>query len=63
MERHHFETELQTLKNRLLNMGALVEERVHLAVRALMERDPRAAENVSRHGPSGCPEAEGRANA
>ena len=29
MERHHFETELQALKNRLLSMGALVEERVH----------------------------------
>ncbi len=46
MERHHFEADLQALKNRLLNMGALVEERVHLAVRALMERDPRAAEEI-----------------
>ena len=32
MERHHFEEELQALKNRLLTMGALVEERVHQAV-------------------------------
>ena len=36
MERHHFESELQALKNRLLNMGALVEERVHRAIQALM---------------------------
>ena len=40
MERHHFEEELQALKNRLLNMGALVEERVHRRVQALMERRP-----------------------
>ena len=32
MERHHFEEELQALKHRLLNMGALVEERVHQAI-------------------------------
>jgi phosphate transport system protein len=38
MERHHFEEDLQALKQRLLNMGALVEERVHQAVKALMER-------------------------
>ncbi|HLA78654.1 MAG TPA: phosphate signaling complex protein PhoU [Vicinamibacteria bacterium] len=38
MERHHFEDELQTLKNRLLTMGALVEDRVHQAVTALVER-------------------------
>ena len=37
MERHHFETELQALKNRLLKMGALVEERVHRAVQSLIE--------------------------
>ena len=46
MERHHFEGELQGLKNRLLNMGALVEERVELAVRALMERRPELADRV-----------------
>src|SRR6185436_4824804 len=39
MERFHFEEELQALKNRLLNMGALVEDRVHRAVLALMDRD------------------------
>jgi phosphate transport system protein len=48
MERHHFESELQGLKNRLLNMGALVEERVHRAVQALMERNLGAAEDIVR---------------
>jgi phosphate transport system protein len=38
MERQHFEDELQQLKNRLLNMGALVEQRVHQAVRGLVTR-------------------------
>ena len=47
MERFHFEEELQVLKNRLLSMGALVEDRVHRAVQALMERDLSAAEVVS----------------
>ncbi len=46
MERHHFEEDLKTLKQRLLNMGALVEERVHLAVQALMERRADLAEQV-----------------
>jgi len=48
MERHHFESELQALKNRLLNMGALVEERVHRAIQALMERNLGAAEDIVR---------------
>jgi len=48
MERHHFEHELQALKNRLLNMGALVEERVHQAIQALMERNPESAEVIVR---------------
>jgi phosphate transport system protein len=48
MERHHFETDLQGLKNRLLNMGALVEERVHGAIQALMERNIEAAEAIAR---------------
>jgi phosphate transport system protein len=47
MERHHFEEELQALKNRLLTMGALVEERVHQAVRALIDRHLDEAEQVS----------------
>ncbi len=46
MERHHFEEELQALKNRLLTMGALVEERVHQAVRALIDRRLDEAEAV-----------------
>jgi phosphate transport system protein len=46
MEPRHFEVELQALKNRLLKMGALVEERVHVAMQALMERRMEAAEAV-----------------
>src|SRR2546426_12737535 len=45
-ERHHFEEELQALKNRLLNMGALVEERVHDATHALIERRLDTAESI-----------------
>ena len=45
MERH-FEAEMQSLKNRLLSMGAMVEERVHQAVVALMERSAGAAEAI-----------------
>ena len=48
MERHHFESEMQALKNRLLNMGALVEERVHRAIQALMERNLESAEEIAR---------------
>lgn len=47
MERHHFEEELQLLKQRLLHMGALVEERVHGAVDALMERRLDKAEQIA----------------
>jgi phosphate transport system protein len=47
MERHHFEGDLQALKKRLLEMGALVEQRVHQAISALMERQPRPAEEVA----------------
>src|SRR5688500_8746054 len=46
MEPRHFEVELQALKNRLLGMGALVEERVHQAMQALMERRIDAAEQI-----------------
>jgi phosphate transport system protein len=46
MERHHFEAELQTLKNRLLTMGALVEERAHQAVKALINRSQEQAEQI-----------------
>ena len=39
MERHHFQQELETLKERLLAMGGLAEERVRLAMQGLVERD------------------------
>ncbi len=48
MERHHFEEELQALKQRLLTMGALVEERAHRAVRSLIDRRLDEAELVIR---------------
>jgi phosphate transport system protein len=38
MERHHFEAELQALRNQLLTMGGAVEERVHRAIHALVHR-------------------------
>ena len=46
MERHHFESELQALKNQLLTMGAMVEDRVHRAVRSLVDRREEEAEAV-----------------
>jgi phosphate transport system protein len=45
-QRHHFEDDLRTLKNRLLSMGALVEERARQALQALMERRLELAEQV-----------------
>jgi phosphate transport system protein len=47
MERHHFEDELQILTQRLLHMGALVEERLHHAIQALMERRLEVAERIA----------------
>ena len=38
--RRHFAEELEQLKLRLLTMGGLAEERVRLAVRGLVQRDP-----------------------
>ena len=48
MERHipHFQEELEQLKTRLLEMGGLAEDRVRLAVRALVERDFAIVEKV-----------------
>jgi phosphate transport system protein len=46
MERHHFEGELQGLRNQLLTMGGLVEERVHRAVQALIHRNEADASRV-----------------
>ena len=46
MERHHFEAELQALRNQLLTMGGLVEERVHRAVQALIHRREEDARRI-----------------
>ena len=46
MERHHFEDDLKALKQRLLHMGALVEERAHQAVLSLVERREELATQV-----------------
>jgi phosphate transport system protein len=46
MVERHFEMEMQALSNRLLNMGALVEERVHAAMQALIERRVDMAESI-----------------
>ena len=47
-ERHvrHFQEHLESLKTRLLEMGGLAEDRVRLAVRALVERDSAIVERV-----------------
>ncbi|HEY7291855.1 MAG TPA: phosphate signaling complex protein PhoU [Vicinamibacterales bacterium] len=42
----HFADELAELKARLLTMGGLAEERLRLAMRALVDRDSRALEDV-----------------
>jgi phosphate transport system protein len=46
MERHHFEAELQNLRNQLLTMGGMVEERVHRAVHALVHRNEEDAQRI-----------------
>ena len=48
MERvfRHFEEELDQLKERLLAMGGLAEERVRESVRGLMDRDHAALDAV-----------------
>ncbi len=46
MERHHFQLELETLKERLLAMGGLAEERVRTAMQGLVERDGELIEQV-----------------
>jgi phosphate transport system protein len=42
----HFAEELDTLKQRVVDMGRLVEERIRLAVRALIDRDLEATRTV-----------------
>ena len=46
MERHHFETELLALRNQLLTMGGVVEERVHRAVQSLIQRNEEEAHRI-----------------
>jgi phosphate transport system protein len=46
MERHHFEAELQALRNKLLTMGGLVEDRVHRAVHSLIHRREEEAQRI-----------------
>ena len=48
VEKHqrHFQDELELLKARLLEMGGLSEERVRLAMRALVERDIRLVDDA-----------------
>ena len=57
MERvvRHFQEELEALKERLLAMGGLAEERVRVSVQALTERDASAVQAIltgdePRHG-------------
>ncbi len=42
----HFQEDLQALKGRLLTMGGLAEERVRMAVRALVDRDRALVDRV-----------------
>jgi phosphate transport system protein len=46
MERQHFEAERQGLRNQLLTMGALVEDRVHRAIQALINRREEEAQRI-----------------
>src|SRR5206468_2289172 len=48
VERHvrHFQEELDQLKTRLLEMGGLAEEKVRLAVKGLVDRDPELIDRV-----------------
>ena len=46
MERHHFQQELGALKERLLSMGGLAEDRVRTAMQGLVERDAHLIEDA-----------------
>ena len=46
MERHHFQQELAALKERLLAMGGLAEDRVRKAIQGLVERDNQLIDEV-----------------
>jgi phosphate transport system protein len=42
----HFDRELEKLKKKILSLGALVEERVYLAIKAIESRDPDLAKKI-----------------
>jgi phosphate transport system protein len=42
----HFDKDIEDLKQRLLRMGAMVEDAIGLSIRALLERDSQLAESV-----------------
>ncbi|HEY0140288.1 MAG TPA: phosphate signaling complex protein PhoU [Thermoanaerobaculia bacterium] len=42
----HFDREIEELKERLLRMGAMVEDQINESIRALLERDTQVAEAV-----------------
>jgi phosphate transport system protein len=44
----HFDRELEKLKKKILSLGALVEERVYLTIKAIESRDPDLAEKIIR---------------
>jgi len=44
----HFDRELEKLKKKILSLGAMVEERVYLAIKAIESRDPDLAQKIIR---------------
>ncbi|MFO7556610.1 MAG: phosphate signaling complex protein PhoU [Desulfobacterales bacterium] len=44
----HFDRELEKLKKKILSLGAMVEERVYLAIKAIESRDPDLAQRIIR---------------
>ena len=44
----HFVRELEKIKKKILSLGALVEERVYLTIKAIENRDPDLAEQIIR---------------
>jgi len=44
--KRHLQRELENLKRRILSLGAMVEERVRMAIQALETRDAKAAEEI-----------------
>ncbi|NGQ94838.1 phosphate signaling complex protein PhoU [Brevibacillus sp. SYP-B805] len=46
MSRHAFEEQLDILHRTLMSMGSLVEEAIHKAIKSLVERDTKLAEEV-----------------